>query len=254
VLPAFRGDFFFIRKQFLLALSNKFSQMPELKSIAILDDHDHWRHILVDLVFKRFKSVQTIIEASSGQRLIDEISELDIGSSPQIALLDLSMRQNQQPDGFAVAKWIYTNRPEIRIVSISLKQNEQTIIQLMRSGVLGFLHKNGDIEDIVDGIMSALEGDWYVCPALNIQGETQSMKLDSIAQHKRVLYKYLQSTPKEKEIINILCSELTKDEMCRKLGLAKSSLEMMIQQIYNRFEVGGRIPLILLAYKYKFVT
>jgi two-component system, NarL family, invasion response regulator UvrY len=218
---------------------------------AVIDDHNYWRQALIELIREKFPDGQIVFDSNGGTDLIDFIQSATLEQIPHVVILDLKMRGL---DGFETAKWIFLNQPTIRVVTLSLIQNEVTVCRLLNYGVKGFLHKNSDAGDIVSGINAVLMGEIYFSPVLNIRGNNVGLQLESLLKWKEIDEKWQLLSGKEKEIIKLLCTELKYDEIARQMGMQKSSLEDTARSLYERFGVSERIPFLLMVHKYKLVN
>jgi two-component system, NarL family, invasion response regulator UvrY len=220
------------------------------RRFAIVDDHSYWRQALVELIREKFPNDQIVFESIGGNDLIEFIQSVAPDQLPDLVILDLKMRGL---DGFETAKWLFLHETGIKVITLSLIQNEITVIRLLNYGVKGFLHKNSDAEDIVKGINSVLLGEMYFSPVLNVQGSSVDIQLESLLKWKEILAKWRSLSFREKEIVRLLCSELRYDEIARQIGVNKPSLEDTTLTLYEKFGVTHRIPLVLLVHKYKLV-
>lgn len=222
--------------------------MSTRKSFAIAEDHSYWRQTLIDIIKNHILDAEIIIEASNGKELIERLEEINNESSPSLVILDLGM---PVMNGYDTARWLQANRPEIKIVTISLLQNERSIITLLGYGVLGFLHKNINGQDLIAGISSVLQGKMYFSAFKNAKGEDVHFEISSILKIKDVVNKWESLTKQEQQFVRLCCSDLDYNDIAKQLGIHISSLEPMKSSLFKTFEVKNRIALFLLVYKSK---
>src|SRR5438128_613600 len=103
--------------------------------IALADDHILLRAALANLI-NNFEGCKIVIEASTGEELLDAI---DSGVIPNLVLLDLNM---PGMGGKETAFALLERYPEIQILMLSMFATETSMIQLMVAGVNGFLRKD----------------------------------------------------------------------------------------------------------------
>src|ERR1700735_1885478 len=108
--------------------------MTETKNIAIVDDHTMFRKGLVSMI-NLFPGYQVQLEAANGQDLIKQLQPAKL---PDILLLDNVM---PEMDGYATAKWVRLNYPEISILALSTMEGENAIIKMIRNGARGYVLK-----------------------------------------------------------------------------------------------------------------
>jgi two-component system invasion response regulator UvrY len=99
--------------------------------IILADDHIVLRDALAALI-NTFDECRVLAVAADGEELI---YELEKGGKPDIIMLDLNM---PKMDGYAAAAWLKKNRPEIKIVVLTMYDSEVALIRLLQMGVRGF--------------------------------------------------------------------------------------------------------------------
>src|SRR5262245_14696593 len=104
-------------------------------TLAIVDDHMLFRDGLAELI-NGFSEYKVIIEADNGLDMIKQLKTKDI---PDIILLDINMKEM---DGFETAGWLKEHHPEIKILVLSMYENENAIIRMLKLGARGYLLKD----------------------------------------------------------------------------------------------------------------
>ena len=108
--------------------------MDKIK-LAVVDDHLLFRDGLTELI-NDFSEYNVIIEAENGT---DFIEQLVTKGTPDIILLDINMKKM---DGFETAEWLKEHYPEIKILVLSMYENENAIIRMLRAGARGYVLKD----------------------------------------------------------------------------------------------------------------
>ena len=225
--------------------------MSTMKRFAIADDHDYWRKILIDIIQKDISDAEIVIEATNGKQLIEKLAEIGPESDdPSVVILDLSM---PILNGFEVASWLYFNRPAMKIITLSLMQDERSIIRLLKHGVLGFLHKNINGPDLIAGIETVLKGELYFSAFENSQGDDLHFQLESLLKTKDIIHKWDSLSPQAQEFVRLCCSDLRYKEMAKKMKVDINVVASLAMRVFKHFGVIDRISLVLLAYKNKLI-
>jgi DNA-binding NarL/FixJ family response regulator len=107
-----------------------------MATIALVDDHVLLRNGLAGLV----KSLghEVLFEADNGRDLIDKLHPKLV---PAIILLDINM---PEMDGYDTAKWLKKNYPGIKVLALSMYDNEQAVINMLKCGAKGYILKDSD--------------------------------------------------------------------------------------------------------------
>ena len=107
----------------------------EKVKVAVVDDHKLFRDGIVELI-RAFSGYEVTIEADNGNDLIKQLTRLD---PPDIVLLDVNMKQM---DGFETAQWFREHYPFVKILVLSMYENENAIIRLIHFNSKKILHKS----------------------------------------------------------------------------------------------------------------
>ena len=98
-----------------------------MRKIALVDDHVLLRNGLCGII-GNFDNFTVLFEADNGS---DFIQKLDPNNLPDIVLLDISM---PIMNGYETAEWIYNHHPSIKIMVLSMLNDERTIIKMLNMG------------------------------------------------------------------------------------------------------------------------
>ena len=123
-------------------------------SVALVDDHTLLRKGLANLV-RNYSDYAVLFEADNGKEFI---KELKLRSLPDIVLLDINM---PNMDGYETALWIKHNYPEIRVLALSMYDNEQSIIRMMKNGAKGYILKDVDPLEFKMALDSVIKKGFY---------------------------------------------------------------------------------------------
>ena len=104
-------------------------------SIALVDDHSLLRNGLAALI-NSFEGYTVLFEADNGK---DFINQLQTQAVPDIILLDITM---PEMNGFETAAWIKQNTPSIKILVLSMMDNDEVVISMLKAGARGYILKD----------------------------------------------------------------------------------------------------------------
>src|SRR5438477_4459928 len=122
--------------------------MQSNPTIALADDHVLLRKGLADLVTKQGFNV--LFQADNGEELIEK---LKTNSEPDIVLLDINLPKK---DGYETALWLKRNKPGIKILALSMYDDENAIIRMLKNGARGYILKDAEPADLKAAIDSVL--------------------------------------------------------------------------------------------------
>src|SRR4029079_7937923 len=123
--------------------------MTNNPTIALADDHVLLRKGLADLVSKQGYTV--LFQADNGEELLDK---LKTNPEPDVVLLDINMPKK---DGYETALWLKRNKPGIKVLALSMYDDENAIIRMLKNGARGYILKDsepGDLKAAIDSVLS----------------------------------------------------------------------------------------------------
>ena len=127
--------------------------MGEIK-VAIADDHKIFRKGLI-VSLRHYSQFKFVLEAENGQELLDGLDE----AKPDVILMDLRMPVK---DGIETTKYISEKYPDIRIVVLTMHEDEKFVLHLMENGANGYLLKSTDPVEIKKAITEVMEKGYYL--------------------------------------------------------------------------------------------
>jgi len=213
--------------------------MSSKKTIAIVDDH-----ILIAQAIKgiiaNFENFETICECENGQELIDKINTYNV--LPDIVLLDISM---PVMDGFQTADWLQKNHPEILVMVLSMQNDEQSVIRMVKNGAKSYLLKNSHPRELESALLKLVENGFYypewaskiIFSSIN---KTSNEALSKLTEREKEFLKYTITEKSYKEIAELMfCSPRTvesyRDNLFEKLNL-KTRVGLAVYAIKNGYD------------------
>lgn len=208
-------------------------------NIALVDDHILLRNGLASLV-QSFEGYVVLFEANNGK---DFIEQLKTYPAPDIVLLDITM---PEMNGQETADWIKINLPNLKILVLSVMDNEDTIIGMLKKGARGYLLKDSKPAVFREALDSIRDTGFYVNDLMNnkmlnyVTYEEDKGKEISLA-----------SPLTEKEIIFLqwVCTELTYKEIAGKMKLSPRTVDGYRDELLKKLKVQSRTGLVIFAIK-----
>jgi len=219
---------------FFMTYSNNINQTIKL---AIVDDHSLMRKGLKSL-FEEFENMVVITEAENGKVLIDSLPE----KIPDIVVLDLEM---PVMDGIEVTEYLHKNYPKIKILILSMYDDDEFITYLIEKGANGFLTKGGDDNIILAAIYSIMETGYYFDEKVNralVEGFVEDEKI-------KPQFRQVNLSERETEIIKLVCKEYTYKEISEKLFISFRTVERHRENMLKKVGTHNTIGLVMFAVK-----
>lgn len=217
--------------------------MNEIK-IAIADDQAIFRQGLVNLV-GGFDRVKVLFSAENGRELLEQLPF----NKPDLVLLDFRM---PELNGMDTAKIIRDQFAGIRVLILSMYDDQEFVETAIENGAHGYLSKDDEPEEIARAIYSTIETGYY------LNDRTSKMLIGKMIKQgtMKPIFRSQNAdfTKAELEILDLICAELTTQEIADKLCKSKRTIEssrtLMMQKIGARNVVG----LVMYAVKNKLVA
>lgn len=206
--------------------------MNDKIKVVLVDDHILLRNGLRGLI-DSFNNCTVLYEANNGR---DFINKLTADAIPDIVLMDINM---PEMDGYETTVWIKENHPEIKVLALSMYDNENAIIRMLRAGVKGYILKDCDPSELKYAINSIITSGFYYTE--NVTG-----KLISIVSKKDN-----DDELNEREIafLKLVCSELTYKEIADKMYKGVRTIDGYRDVLFEKLNVRTRVGLVLYAIK-----
>lgn len=211
---------------------------PEIIKVAIADDHKIFRKGVI-LSLKTYHNIKFIFEAENGEELIKGIEK----EQPDIVLLDLKMPVK---DGIETTKYLNKYFPKVRILILTMFEDERFVGHLMDTGANGYLLKSTEPTEIKQGIMDVMSTGFYLNNFVNrvlIKKNYSKQKFNPSLNTEIVL------SEREKEVLSLVCMEFTAQEIAQKMNISARTVEAIKDRLMQRFEVKNSVGLVFFAMK-----
>ncbi|QEM11470.1 response regulator transcription factor [Mucilaginibacter rubeus] len=206
--------------------------------IAIADDYTIYREGL-KVGLTQDENLEVILEAADGEDLISGIET----NMPDVVIMDLKM---PVMDGMEATKLVKKKYPDIKILVVTMYDDEKFVIHLMEIGANGYLLKNAEAEEIRKAIYSVHETGYYFN---NIVSNALLKKLVIKGNIKPSFKEGVELTEREQDVLKLICAEKTANEMGRQLFLSPRSVEGIRQRLIDKVGVRNTAGLVMFAVK-----
>jgi len=212
--------------------------MNSKKTIAVVDDHALFREGLVSLL-KEYEEFDIVFQASDGKELLDGLKKV----KPDIVLLDIQM---PVMDGIETTVQIKKKYPSIKIIILTMHNEEGLIFDLMGKGANGFLPKDRSVEFVVDAIHSVLDKGYYYNEAV-----TKAV-ISGVRNNSSIKRSFYQTPLSEREIdiVKLICKQHTSREIGEILNLSSRTVEAHKNNILRKTKSINTAGIVLYAIEY----
>ncbi len=204
--------------------------------LALCDDHQLFRKGLRQLIEDFNLSTSIMWEAENGE---DALHYIRLGLTPDLLILDAQM---PIMNGAETASILKNEFPHIKILVLSMMEDEAGILYLLRQGVRGFISKDIRPHELEEGLEIIHKGGYYFSDAATAQ------MLNSIQVGHDQKYDELLNE-KERQFLELSCSELTYKEIAEKMNLSAKTVDGYRTALFDKMGVKSRIGMVIYALK-----
>jgi two-component system, NarL family, response regulator NreC len=211
--------------------------------LVIADDHEIFRDGLA-LMLSKQQDVQLAGQSANGKELLDLVARV----KPDIVMTDIKM---PVMDGIEATKILLQRNPDLKIIALSMFDEENLIVDMLEAGARGYLLKNADKQEILDAINNVFEDKTYYCR------HTSARLASMIVKSKFNPYKKIDPvsfSDREKEIIRMICQQCTTQEIGERLFLSKRTVEGYRTRILEKMNVKNTAGVVIFALRHHIIT
>jgi two-component system, NarL family, invasion response regulator UvrY len=213
----------------------------ESVQLALADDHVLLRRSLAHMLST--KGFNVVFEADDGDELIRKIKHQKI----HVVLMDISMPGS---DGIQTTTWLRNNRPDVRVLALSMADDDLTVIRMIRAGACGYVLKDVEPEELCKAILDVHKKGFYYSEL--VTGKLmQSLHNDEDLQRVERADAF---TDRELDFIKYSCMDMNYKDVAKAMGISPRTVDGYRDSVFKKLEVNTRIGLVLYAVKYKLVV
>lgn len=204
--------------------------------LAIVDDHAMLRKALASVL--ESESWQVLFQAANGEDFINMMRQAT--AIPDVVLLDILMPVK---NGFETCSWLHESFPQVKIIALTMNDDELSVLQMLQSGASGYISKNADISELKRAVKCVMKNELYYEESHISKKMVQAVLNDT----DTIIAKTL--TKRELEFLKYNCSDLSYKEIAAKMHLSPRTVENYRDALFQKFDVKSRLGLALLSIK-----
>jgi DNA-binding NarL/FixJ family response regulator len=185
-------------------------------------------------LIERKTQFEVVGEARTGREALAEVERL----RPDIVLLDIQM---PELDGVAVARQLARHHPAVKIVMLTMYQQDQHLLEAIRAGARGYLLKDADADELLAVLERVARGEAALDPALTgrvfdavRRGDMNQAGADSL-------------TEREREIVQLLVAGHDNRTIAARLHLSEKTVGNRLSDIFQKLGVVNRTQAAMVA-------
>jgi DNA-binding NarL/FixJ family response regulator len=208
-------------------------------NLVIVDDHLLVANSLKSLI-GMFSGFNVLYHAKNGLDLQHKIhSESNL---PDVILLDVNM---PVMNGYETMEWLTKEYPDIKVLALSMDDDEQMVLKMLSRGANGYLLKDIHPETLRVALNEVLDKGYY-----HSEKVTAAL-LDSLKPKEGTHTFLLKET--ELTFLQFACSELTYSEIADKMNVSPKTVDNYRNELFKKFKVKNRVGLVIYGLKKKLI-
>lgn len=204
--------------------------------VAIVDDHALFAGSLEKLInsFPKFVTVFHVRHGVQLQQKLAAVNEL-----PDVVLLDINM---PVLNGFDTAQWLTKNYPKIKFLALTMDDEEESIIKMLRLGAKGYLLKDMEPETLQYALEQVIVKGYF-------HTEEVSQALWHSLENKEEEKEQVEFKPHELVFLQLASSEMTYKEIADQMNLSPKTIDGYRQELFQRLDIKNRVGLVMYGIK-----
>ncbi len=202
--------------------------------VVLVDDHALLRSGLAGIVADL--GYQVLYECDNGRQLVNEINTREL---PDVVLMDINM---PEMNGFETTLWLKKNHPFINVIALSMRDDERSIIKMLRNGAQGYILKDikpAELKAAIDAVSTmGYHYSEHVTGNL-IHAAKLSADTDVFKEHNL--------KPKDIHFLKLICTEMTYKEIAEHMNLSPRTIDGYRDELFAELGLKSRVGLVLFA-------
>ncbi|GGD11499.1 response regulator transcription factor [Hyunsoonleella pacifica] len=202
--------------------------------IVVVEDHTLLSQAIASLV-NSFEGFQVLYTCKNGMELLTKLKTP--ANIPDIILMDVNM---PILNGIETTEALKNEYPKIKVLALSVEENDDTIIKMLKAGAKGYLLKDVEKDILEIALLETIERGYYHTKDVS---DVLVKSLTNDDSDK------IQLKERELEFIKLVCSELTYREIADKMFLSPKTIDGYRDNLFQKLNAKNRIGLVLYAIK-----
>jgi DNA-binding NarL/FixJ family response regulator len=204
-------------------------------NIIIVDDHTLVANTIADLI-ESFETYTVTHQLRNGKELFEKLAYKS--TLPDVILLDIHM---PIMDGYQTMEQLQREYPDLKVLALSMNDDEESITKMMRLGACGFISKIITEDELIMALDQVVQKGYYYTD--------QVARLLAHNFNKKSSKPELIFTGREAELLSYIATELTYKEIAEKMFCSPKTIDGYREDLFNKLQVKSRVGLVVYAIK-----
>jgi DNA-binding NarL/FixJ family response regulator len=200
--------------------------------ILLVDDHALFRDGLARLINDQ-PDMNVIGQAADGLEAVRLVRDLD----PDLIVMDINMPIS---DGFEATRLIRELDPDAKILMLTIRDEDVTLFEAIKAGANGYLLKNADADEFLEGIGQVLAGEAVLPPKLASRLLAEFARLANQPALPAAPKEEFGLTSRELDVLNLIADGRTDKEIASALNLSVYTIKSHVRSILSKLHAANR--------------
>lgn len=210
--------------------------------IALADDHKIVRDGIKTMLESQ-PGIDVVAEASNGNEILKKLEDTPV----DLVIMDISMPEK---DGIQATKDLKEAHPNVKVLALSMSNDDLHIRQMIQAGVSGYIMKSAGRKDLKDAIETIMSGEHYFSDEA-----TQSIMMDLVkGKGKSTTMDAVHITDRELEILELIVQEYTNQEIAEKLFISPRTVDAHRRNLLQKTGARNTAGLVKYAFQHNLIS
>lgn len=211
------------------------STVPDIR-VVVVDDHQIVREGLSSLL-GALDGIEVVGTAADGRDAIHVVAETE----PDVVVMDIQM---PGLDGIEATRHITGRQAGVRVVMLTMNEDDETVLSAIRAGASGYLLKGSGADEVQTAIRAAAGGGMIFGAALATRVATYFAGGAARAQQAEP---FPDLTARERDVLRLLAAGRSNDAIAAELHISNKTVRNAVSGIYTKLHAAGRAEAIIKA-------
>jgi two-component system NarL family response regulator len=210
--------------------------------VLIADDHALFRRGL-QMVLEQEPGISVVGEAGDGQEAVEKAGE----TMPDVVLMDVRMPKR---GGIEATKAIKELMPHIKILMLTISDEEADLYDAIKAGATGYLLKEVSIEEVGNAIRSVQTGQSLISPSMASKLLSEFATMVKRADEKQAAPQP-RLTDREMEVLKLVAKGRNNRDIAKELFISENTVKNHIRNILEKLHLHSRMEAVVYAVREK---
>lgn len=206
--------------------------------VVVADDHTLVRQSIIKALTAR-SDLEVVAEAADAPGAIAAVA----AHEPDLVVMDIAMPGG---DGISVVEQLRKRRPRLKVLFLSMHDDEDSLQRALALGQVGFVSKSASVEELREAVAAVREGRGYL--STNLAGRVMDLAAGRGTSGVSRL------TTREREILELLADGRRPGEIAEELFLSVKTVKNHLTSVYHKLGVSTGAQAVSEAYRRGLVT